>query len=234
MSGIPISKPPIDESSYFSQPRKNRFRLSRFSKHIVPIIEHIFHEKGRVKILDMGGMISYWDPLKEEIEKFNCHITFLNMSIEDCCGDRAPNEKFSIEVGDGRRCNFPTNSFDFMHSNSTLEHAGNWRDMQAMAKEMRRLSQIYYVQVPYFWFPIEPHFRLPFFHWLPEQVRAKIIMRRGFGFMSKAESVTEAVEAVQSAQLLDVAQMRALFPDAHIERERMVGISKSIIAMKFG
>src|SRR3546814_16674722 len=74
--------------------------------------------------------------------------------------------------------------------------------MKMMAAEVRRLAPVYYLQTPDFAFPLEPHFRTVAFHWLPEQARAALIQRRGFGFRKKAASVEEAVTNIQSVNLL--------------------------------
>jgi hypothetical protein len=72
-----------------------------------------------------------------------------------------------------------------------------------LASNVRRLAPAYFVQTPYFWFPIEPHFRFPFFHRLPESWRYRLIMMRDLGYIRKASSVSDAVRRVQSAILLD-------------------------------
>ena len=37
--------------------------------------------------------------------------------------------------------------------------------MRAFAAETKRLADNYYIQTPYFWFPIDPHYyRIPLFH----------------------------------------------------------------------
>ena len=104
--------------------------------------------------------------------------------------------------------------------------------MQACAKEIRRTAIEYYVQTPYLWFPVEPHFRAPFFAWLPEQVRARILMRFDLGYIGRAATLDQAMTDVQSINLLDLAQMRALFPDSEIRFERALGLPKSLIATR--
>ena len=50
--------------------------------------------------------------------------------------------------------------------------------------------------------------------------------------MKKAQSVADAVRSVQSAILLDYEHYAALFPDAEIRRERILGLTKSLMAVR--
>jgi hypothetical protein len=72
---------------------------------------------------------------------------------------------------------------------------------------------------------VEPHFRLPFFHWLPPW-RLRIVMSRACGYFEKQPDLGRATSAVQSAVLVDQQQMQFLFPDARIVSERVLGLTK--------
>ena len=50
-----------------------------------------------------------------------------------------------------------------------------------MAAEVRRLAPVYWVQTPNFWFPMEPHFLTPAWHWLPVDLRVAMLRRRALG-----------------------------------------------------
>lgn len=103
----------------------------------------------------------------------------------------------------------------------------------AMAKEVRRVAPAYFVQTPYYWFPIEPHTRTPFFHWLPDSLKFRLAMAKKLGpFWGKCESIDEAMRAVHSAILLDKRMFAALFPNAKIVHEKFMGLTKSLIAIK--
>ena len=104
--------------------------------------------------------------------------------------------------------------------------------METFSAEVRRTAPCYYVQTPYFWFPVEPHFSSLFFHWLPEAVRARRLMKRAHGFHAKASTINDAMRSVQQARLLDRAMMNALFPDAAHVDEKFVGLTKSLMAIK--
>lgn len=92
-----------------------------------------------------------------------------------------------------------------------------------LAAEIRRLGRGYFVQVPNRWFPIESQTWLPFGGYLPRRVLIPLLrlMKRS---RFKATS--------PDPRLLTVGQMRRLFPDARIVRERVLGMTKSIIAIK--
>ena len=104
--------------------------------------------------------------------------------------------------------------------------------MEAFAAETRRLAAAYYLQTPYFWFPIEPHFLAPFFHWLPESWRSKIVLRTKLGHRPRAASIGEAMRIIRGVFLLDRSQLCYLLPDASIQFERLFFLPKSLIAMK--
>jgi hypothetical protein len=120
-----------------------------------------------------------------------------------------------------------------VHSNSVIEHVGRWKQMRAMAAECARLAPRYYVQTPAFGFPVEPHFRTPFFHWLPMPWRIWLTMHVRLGFYPKAETIDDAMRFVEDAILVDAPRMRALFPaPARIVKERVLGLTKSFVAIR--
>jgi hypothetical protein len=207
----------------------NRMRRAR-TRHVVTLIEEAFAKTGGCRILDLGGRADYWEMFDRGfLEASKVHITLVNNA-----------ESFDLDdpmfaAIDGDACaleQFADNAFDLVHSNSVVEHVGDWPRMEAFAREARRLAPRYYVQTPYYWFPIEPHFSTPFFHWRSEQSRAKALMKRRHGFIKQAEDVGEAMREVQDARLLDKAQFRFLFPDARHVDERFAGLTKSLIAIR--
>lgn len=204
----------------------NRFRQKRL-RRFLSLVDATIAEKGNCRILDLGGKLAYWQALYPLWRDRSCHITLVNLVSE------AVPEGFTSIAGDacelGRLGDL---TFDVVHSNSVIEHVGPWRDQCRMACEVRRLARRYFVQTPNFWFPIEPHFRTPLIHWLPEPWRATIVSSRACGFYPRAGSYDEARRILDDARLLDAKAMAALFPDAVIERERVAGFTKSLIAIR--
>ncbi len=206
-----------------------RFRRAR-SGRVLRLIETIHAEHRRCRILDLGGEPGYWKLFDQAfLETHGVSILLVNPTpqvVED--------PMFATLTGDA--CDLSrleSGSFDLVHSNSVIEHVGDWRRCEAFAAEVRRLAPRYYVQTPYFYFPIEPHFSEPFFHWLPEQARARMLLKKGRGwFSAKARDLGEAMRVVQDARLLDKTQFRFLFPDAEHVDERVATLTKSLIAIR--
>ena len=206
----------------------SRFRRAR-ARHVTGLIRSAFAERGECRIVDLGGRPEYWQAIDRSLlEACKVRITVVNRE------DQAPTSDpmFIQQSGDACALDAPDNGFDIAHSNSVIEHVGDWPMMERFAAETRRLAPRYYVQTPYFWFPIEPHFSAPLFHWMPEGMRARRVMKRAYGFMWKTDDLGEAMRAVQDARLLDKTMMRYLFPDARLVDEKVAGFTKSLMAIR--
>lgn len=204
-----------------------RFRQRRF-RHIKSLIEAIIERKGSCRILDIGGEENYWDIAGNFLNQNKIEIHLLNIKLQP-----VTRPCFISMAGDAAQLDhLADNSYDLVHSNSVIEHVGNWHRMRAMASHVRRLAPSYFVQTPNFWFPFEPHFRCPIFHWLPEQVRYRLLLTFNLGFGGRQHSVDAAMESVQSACLLDARQFATLFDDADIVRERVLLMTKSLMVIR--
>ena len=82
----------------------------------------------------------------------------------------------------------------------------------AFASEIRRVAERYYVQTPNRWFPIEPHYQFPFFQFFPERVQRWLNARFTLGWREKG--------SWEEANLLSAGDLRRLFPDGEIHREK--------------
>jgi hypothetical protein len=206
---------------------ENRFRVQRF-RLFKSIVDQVLAHKGTCCILDLGGTPNYWEEFGANLDWGRVSVCALNVTHS-----KTTHSGITPMVGDARNLPvFQDLSFDIVHSNSVIEHVGRWEDMASMAREVRRLAPRYFVQTPYFWFPIEPHARFPLLHWMPESWRYRILLKRTCGFWKQRLDVGEATKAIQSALLLDKRQMQFLFPDAQIIAEKFFGLPKSLVAIR--
>lgn len=194
--------------------------------------------RGQVAILDLGGTYDYWRRLGVDfLRANNATVTLVNHEEAEFvkANPFGPDaDLFATVVADACDLHqFRDNSFDFVHSNSLIEHLGTWDNMRACAREVRRLAPSYYVQTPYFWFPIEPHFaKAPCIHWFPRPLRALLLRTFPIAFSGKAPTLNRAFEIVDGAKLLNRRQFDSLFPDAAVTFEKWRGFRKSLLAGK--
>jgi len=205
-----------------------RFRRAR-TRHIKEMITEVSALKGACRIVDLGGRPDYWDLVGLSfLASHRVTVTTLNLEAQP----PAENPLFDQRVGNACATGFADNTFDIAHSNSVIEHVGDWENVELFAAETRRLAPRYYVQTPYFWFPYEPHFSSIGFHWMPESLRARALMRGRHGFQEQTRDIGEAMRSVQHARLLDRNMMGFLFPDAELIPERVLGLTKSLMAIR--
>lgn len=135
-------------------------------------------------------------------------------------------------VADARQLPFKDQAVDVLFCNSVIEHVGTFENQRLMANECRRVSRRYWVQTPNREFPVEPHLMTPFIHWLPRKVQRRLL--RNFTLWGLWSRPTEerCDRFMGEVRLMDPGEMRQLFAEAEIWHERMLGLSKSLVAIK--
>lgn len=157
------------------------------------------------------------------LERFNATNPIVALDLSPQSSQWLSSSNVSVVRGDGTRLEFTTGEFDVAFSNSVIEHVPH--ELQAsFAAEIRRVSHRYFVQTPNRYFPIEPHYQLPLFQFLPRRVRQALNRRFTLGWRARGQW--------EEISLLSARDMRRLFPDAEIHRERVLGLTKSLIALR--
>lgn len=178
------------------------------------------------KILDVGGSSLIWEQMG-----FHNHqryeITIANLSIP-----ATKQSNFLYIVCDATNMSeLADQSFDFVYSNSVIEHVGDRKARRAVVEEIRRVARHFYLQTPNKFFPIEPHFLFPFYQFLPTWLQTLLIRFFNLGHMPKASSWSQATAAVASVELMTLSELRDLFPNEVIIREKVCGMTKSFIVI---
>ncbi len=180
-------------------------------------------------VLDAGGT-----PLNWSLASRRPRLVMLNLprTLEEA--DR----NTLLVFADGRRMPFRDGAFDIVFSNSVIEHIGDPGGQAGFAREIARVGRSFWVQTPNRWFPIEPHLLTPFLHWLPRQWQRAIAARfTVWELLARPRPDQREYylrHSLEEVRLLDARALRALFPDAVIVRERFLGWTKSLVAVRRG
>jgi hypothetical protein len=179
------------------------------------------------RVLDVGGNQPYWEMMSLEYNLAGTQIVLLNLQAVPVSLDG-----FSSLAGDGRDLSrFADQEFDLVHSNSTIEHVGDWSDQQRMALEVQRVGRGYFIQTPNRSFPIEPHFLLPLFQFYPPVIQTWLLTHFAVGHSERLADAADARDLLAHTRMLTEKEFQALFPEARIEAEVFWGIKKSFMAV---
>jgi 2-polyprenyl-3-methyl-5-hydroxy-6-metoxy-1,4-benzoquinol methylase len=169
------------------------------------------------RIVDVGAG---WGAALERFNKTN-PIVALDLSPQP--SEWLASDNVTVVQGDGTQMPFEDAEFDVAFSNSVIEHIPP--ELQSrFASEVSRVAGRYFVQTPNRYFPIEPHYQVPFFQFLPKRARQALNRRFTLGWQPKGQW--------EEISLLSAGDLRRLFPEAEIRRERVLGLTKSLIAVR--
>jgi hypothetical protein len=207
-----------DETSLSHRLRHRRFeRFETMTRHL----------PRPLSIIDIGGTAEFWEA-RGWAGRDDVNITLVNLSS----GEQRYENLVPVVGNATDLSEYPDRSFDIAFSNSVIEHLFTLEAQRAMASEVRRLAAAYWIQTPNFWFPIEPHFLVPAWHWTPDRLRVEILTRRGVGWAGRCDDRAHAERVVREHRLMRRAELAQLFPDAMLVAERFGGLVKSWTAVR--
>jgi hypothetical protein len=179
-----------------------------------------FGTRPQMTVLDVGGTALNWELLDQRPD-----VLLLNIRAQEAPG-------FPTAVGDGTDLPYPDRSFDVCFSNSVIEHLSTLANQQRFAAEVRRVADNIWVQTPARSFPFEPHYLTPFIHWLPKALRRRLVRRLTvYGWIHRP--TREQVDAlIDEYRPLSAHELRRLFPDCELRRERFLGLTKSYVVVR--
>src|SRR4051812_34774895 len=200
----------------------NRMRGKRFER-----FEALTADLPRpLRVIDIGGTTNFWRQ-RGWADRDDVEITMVNLH-EEPTGDT----KLRSVVGDATNLtDVADGEYDVSFSNSVIENLFTRNAQAAMASEVQRVAKAFWVQTPNFWFPMEPHFLVPGWHWMPEAARVAVLRRRGVGWMGRCPDPDHARQVVREVRLMRRDELARLFPDGVIVPERFGGMTKSWIVL---
>jgi hypothetical protein len=179
-----------------------------------------------MRVVDLGGTPDWWR---------GSGLRPASVTVVNIRPDEADEDWITYVEGDA--CDPPPHlfeePFDLVFSNSLIEHVGGHFRRQQFADVVHRLAPRHWVQTPYRYFPIEPHWMFPGFQFLPVAARREVTRRWGLGHVTPAGGDRRrATESVLTVELLSLSEFRYYFPGSEILRERAAGLVKGMTAVR--
>lgn len=185
------------------------------------------------RILDVGGTEQYWGQMGFADEA-GVEVVILNIDPVELTqkSGETGRTRFSYQQGDGRAMpQFSNGEFEVVFSNSVIEHVGTRDDRTRFMNEVARVGVRFFVQTPNFYFPIEPHFHVVGFQFMPVALRRWLLQHFDLGWTPRTKDAQAAEDIVRGVELLSAQELLDLCPsETRLYRERFFGLTKSITA----
>jgi SAM-dependent methyltransferase len=168
------------------------------------------------RVLDVGSSTGYGF---EMFDKGRLQVTGLDLTLP------VENRNLfrSFVVGDGVALPFRDQAFDIIFCNGVIEHLASWEAQQDLAREIMRVADRFFLCTNNRYFPLEPHYLLPGFQFLPYAMQRRVVrvlptvLPRGYW---------------EPVRLLGGRELAQLFPGARICPERLWGLVFSWYVVK--
>lgn len=184
-----------------------------------------FPDLASMRVLDLGGVPRQW------VDRPVRPTQVVSVNLED----HAPVPEQWVVAVRGDACDLPSElkgeRFDLVYSNSVFEHVGGHARRLDFARTVTSAAGHHWIQTPYRYFPIEPHWLFPGFQFLPLHVRVSLSHRWPLGHIRSLDRST-ALADVAGVELLGRTEMAGYFPDSEIWPERFGGLIKSLVAVR--
>jgi hypothetical protein len=195
-----------------------------------------FPALGDMTVLDLGGEAHTWLNAPVHAQ----HVTLLNLPRASAeAADRitaADAGAWMVSLA-GDACDPPAEirdrRFDLVYSNSVIEHVGGHLRRRQFARWVQELGERHWVQTPNRFFPVEPHWLVPGLQFATPRLQVAVLKR--WPYTSKrfqSLSWQDRLDRAMGIELLSPSAFRSYFPDSELVRERLYGLTKSLIAVR--
>ncbi|MGO9517935.1 MAG: class I SAM-dependent methyltransferase [Candidatus Korobacteraceae bacterium] len=194
-------------------------RKSREQKH--RLFLQLLRPTPAMRILNVGASGTSIG-LPEQLESFYQHHSQIvggGISFPDVQDYRESFPGVRAVAFDGCALPFADKSFDIVYSNAVLEHLPGSDWLKRFAAEVQRVGKGWFVTTPNFWYPVDPHYHLPFVQLLPESAQRGLVRRLG-------------KTPYDHLHLLTRRHLRRLFPAGNVVGCRVTFYPETLIAYR--
>ncbi len=173
-----------------------------------------------MRVLDLGGTPRYW----RDVSPRPLHLTLVNLQATESVESWI--ECLQLDACEPNL----DGQFDLVVSNSVIEHlGGHWRRQQ-FADVVHRMADRHWIQTPNRYFPMEPHWVAPDMQFLPMGARAIMAQHWPIGHI-RSDDWRGSIRSVLETELLSSLEMTYYFGDSELWKERVCGMTKSLVSV---